>query len=84
MVMTIGIYEAKTRLPAIVSAIESTLEEVIVTRHGKPVAKIVPIRDEAAERAERIARLRSMRSTRIGPAMSADELVEMIHEGRRM
>ena len=84
MTMTVGIYEAKTRLPAIVSAIESTLEEVIVTRHGKPVARIVPYRDEESERAQRIARLRSMRSMRVGPPMTDEEIVAMIHEGRRM
>lgn len=82
--MTVGIYEAKTRFPAIVSAIESTLEEVIVTRHGKPVARIVPYRDEESERVERIARLRSHRGRSLGPPMTPDEIVAMIHEGRRM
>jgi prevent-host-death family protein len=44
---TIGLYEAKTRLSELVrEAIEG--ETVIITRHGKPAVKLVPV-DEARE-----------------------------------
>lgn len=82
MTITVGIYEAKTRLPTLVSTIEATLEEVIVTRHGKPVAKIVPILDAEAEREARLERLRSMHEHVIGPPLTDEEIIEMIHEGR--
>lgn len=82
MTITVGIYEAKTRFPAIVSGIEATLEEVIVTRHGKPVARIVPILDAEAEREARLERLRSQHRNIIGPPLTDDEILEMIHEGR--
>jgi prevent-host-death family protein len=40
----IGIYEAKSRLSELVERAE-TGREVTITRHGKPVAKLVPARE---------------------------------------
>jgi prevent-host-death family protein len=39
---TIGLFEAKTHLSELVARAEQG-EEVIITRHNKPVAKLVPI-----------------------------------------
>ena len=39
--MDVSIAEAKNRLPELVRAVESG-EEVVITRHGKPVAQITP------------------------------------------
>lgn len=54
-------------------------ESVVVTSHGKPVAKIVPItEDEAAESSARdalFARLRSERTTKVG-RWTRDELYD--------
>jgi prevent-host-death family protein len=41
-VTTVGAYEAKTHLPALLAQVEKG-ETVIITRHGKPIAKLVPI-----------------------------------------
>lgn len=43
----IGLFEAKTHLSEYVARAEAG-EEVIITRHNKPVAKIVPLAVEAA------------------------------------
>jgi len=40
-VESIGIYEAKSKLSELVERAESG-REVVITRHGKPVAKLVP------------------------------------------
>jgi prevent-host-death family protein len=40
-VMDVSIAEAKNRLPELIRAVESG-EEVVITRHGKPVAQIAP------------------------------------------
>jgi len=40
---TVSIAEAKARLPALVQAAEAG-EQVVITRHGKPVAEVTPIR----------------------------------------
>lgn len=42
----IGLFEAKTHLSEYVARAEAG-EEVIITRHNKPVAKIVPLAAEA-------------------------------------
>jgi prevent-host-death family protein len=52
MTDTVGLFEAKTRLSELVARAEAG-EEVIITRHNKPVAKLVPIgraRQAAASR----------------------------------
>ena len=42
MTGTIGLFEAKTHLSELVARAEAG-EEVIITRHNKPVAKLVPV-----------------------------------------
>ena len=42
----IGIYEAKSRLSKLVEQVEAG-QEVVLTRRGKPVAKIVPAKAAA-------------------------------------
>lgn len=44
---TIGLFEAKTHLSEYVARAEAG-EEVIITRHNKPVAKIVPLTAQQA------------------------------------
>ena len=39
---TIGLFEAKTHLSELVARAEQG-EEVVITRHNKPVAKLVPV-----------------------------------------
>ena len=46
--MKINVHEAKTQLSRLLAAAEAG-EEVIIARHGKPVAKLVPV-DEARPR----------------------------------
>jgi len=49
----VGIYEAKSRLSKLIEQAE-TGEEVTITRHGKAVAKLVPVRARGGK-AERAA-----------------------------
>ena len=44
---SIGLFEAKTHLSELIARAERG-EEVIITRHNKPVAKLVPIGGERA------------------------------------
>lgn len=39
---TVGLFEAKTHLSELIARAERG-EEVIITRHNKPVAKLVPV-----------------------------------------
>lgn len=53
---SVGLFEAKTHLSEIVARAEAG-EEVVIMRHNKPVAKIVPF--VAADEGERRARARA-------------------------
>ena len=39
--MDVSVAEAKRRLPELIRAVESG-EQIVITRHGKPVAQIAP------------------------------------------
>lgn len=50
-VKQVGVYDAKTQLPRLLDDVERG-ETVTITRHGKPVARLVPVqrgRRSAAE-----------------------------------
>jgi len=49
--MDISTAEAKNRLPELIRAVEDG-EEVIITRHGKPVAQIAPGRPQNQARGD--------------------------------
>lgn len=42
------LYDAKARLSALISDMERSGEPVVITRHGKPVARLVPIMQPAS------------------------------------
>ena len=78
---TIGLFEAKTHLSELVARAEQG-EEVIITRHNRPVARIVPFvaseREPAARRAALKALLKSAAGRRLGMDWKA-----LRDEGRR-
>lgn len=43
---TVGSYEAKTHLPALLERVQ-TGESIVITRHGKAIARLVPVDEEA-------------------------------------
>ena len=57
----IGAYDAKTHLPKLLERVEKG-ERFVITRHGKPVAELVPVaaRDMAAI-ARAISEIRAVR-----------------------
>ena len=77
----IGAFEAKNRLSELLVAVENG-EEVTITKHGRPVAKLVPFTaHDQARVAAAIAELRELRRTvRLGDGETVKDLVD---EGRR-
>ncbi len=57
-------------------------EEIVVTSHGRPVARILPPADAPPSREQWIADLMELRKTTAGRA-TRDEIVAWIREGRR-
>ena len=76
----IGAYEAKTHLPQLLDRVARG-ERLTITRHGKPVAQLIPVatgRQRAQQAAARIIERRQ----HLKKASLAD-LMATIHEGHR-
>jgi prevent-host-death family protein len=77
----IGAFEAKNRLGTLLDWVESG-EEVIITRRGKPVARLIPnvrsVDQGAAARAAAIIIAR-----RAGVALGGLKIKALVEEGRR-
>jgi prevent-host-death family protein len=77
---TVGTFEAKTHLSALLEQVERG-EEITITRHGKAVARLVPVAAISRDRlAATVARLKAFRRGRRLGDLSAKALIE---EGRR-
>lgn len=75
---TVGAYEAKTHLSELLDSVESG-ETVVITRHGHPVARLIPARTSSTvERA--VATLMEIRaSVDMGP----DSIESLVADGQR-
>lgn len=85
-IATVGAFDAKTHLSSLLDRVERG-EEVVITRRGKAVARLVPItsgHDVAAAR-EAVAALRQLREELAAEGVGAtqDEIRTWIGEGRR-
>lgn len=82
---TIGLFEAKTHLSELVARAEQG-DEVIITRHNKPVAKIVPVQETAPFDVERrrkaLAALQKIgrEIAARGTALTREEVVDWVRE----
>lgn len=77
---TVGAFEAKTHFSALLER-AARGEEIVITRHGRPVARLVPAaasEDEEVEQA--IAALKSFRR---GATLGGLSWQELRDEGRR-
>ena len=82
-VESIDALEAKTRLSELLERTEQG-EAFQITKHGRPVARLMPpdsARDRKASAAA-VQRLKAMSG--FGGKMSREELKSMIHEGQRI
>lgn len=77
----VGAFEAKNKLSALLDLVEQG-EEVVITRHGHPVARLVPpegaFRHQDAR--EAVSALRRLGATARLDGLTIKELIE---EGRR-
>lgn len=81
---TVGSYEAKTHLPRLLERVEHG-ETITITRHGKPVARLVPA-VASTPRPDVVAAIAAMQTFQEeeGPTLG-DRLTirDLIDEGRR-
>ncbi len=86
---TVGLFEAKAHLSELVARAESG-DEIVITRHNRPVARLVAIDavspELLARRRAALERLQTL-GTRVaqesGAAVTREEIVSWVHEGRR-
>lgn len=79
MSMTVGLFEAKTHLSELVNQVSAGGEDVVITRRGKAVARIVPF----DTRAEVDAALSRLLAARQESTPGEGSLRDLIEEGRR-
>lgn len=76
---TVGTYEVKTHLSSLLARVEKG-ERITITRHGIPVAMMVPATPGRKTAAEAIDDIRGLRA---GMKFDGLDLKELILEGRR-
>lgn len=76
----IGLFEAKNKLSELVTRAEEG-EEITITRHGRPAARLVPaVRVFDREKARRA--IAKMRRLRRGVKLGGLKIKDLINEGR--
>lgn len=78
--MNVGVYEAKSKLSDLLDKVRSG-KEIVITRHGEPIAKLVPVSpSKAADRARAVRRVRAL--SRHLNIVSPVPLRKLVEEGR--
>ena len=78
--LIVGSFEAKTRLASLLDQVAAG-EHVTITKHGTPVARLIPVADSAVERArDAIAQLKMFHK---GQTLGSLKAKDLISEGRR-
>lgn len=77
---SVGSYEAKTHLPALLERVAKG-EEIVITKHGVPIARLVPI-DQERKRDVR-AVIEELKKFRKEHTLGGFSVRDMINEGRR-
>ena len=77
---TIGAFEAKTHLPQLLERVARG-ESLTITKHGKPVAHLIPVDSSRKQAREAAARIIERR--RNIEQVSLKQLLSTVHEGHR-
>lgn len=77
---TIGAFEAKTHLASLLDRVAAG-EQITITRHGTPVARLVPVQsDNPRQLHETIAKLKRFSK---GQTLGGLKIKDLINEGRQ-
>ena len=76
----VGAFEAKTHLSNLLDQVERG-ETVVITRHGKPVARLVPMTCSSMDDRQRA--IEQLKELRKGQTLGALSIRELIDHGRR-
>lgn len=76
---SVGAYEAKTHLPRLLDEVAAG-KSVVITKHGVPIARLVPAGRQGPPPSEVI---KALRQARRGVTLGGLTLADLISEGRR-
>ena len=76
----VGAFEAKSKLGTLLDWVEAG-EEVLITRRGKPVARLVPDK-HGFDRAKARAAAEGIIETRRGVTLGGLKIKDLVNEGR--
>lgn len=77
---TIGAFEAKNRLSELLQAVENG-EEIMITKHGKPVARLAPVDQFDREKVRKA--IEELKELRKGRSLDGIKIKDLINEGRK-
>ncbi len=80
-IKTIGAYEAKTHLAALLKQVAKG-REVLITRREKPIARLVPVNSPKADKKEVFQRIYALRARLSLP--KGETTRDLIQAGRRL
>lgn len=78
---TVGAYEAKTHLAALLERVAKG-EHITITKHGVPVAQLVPVQP-VPDREKRLAAIAELKRLREKHPLNGITIRELIEDGRR-
>ena len=77
---TVGTFEAKTHLTCLLDRVAAG-EQITITRHGTPIARLVPVRPSNSRQIrETVAKLKEFSK---GQTLGRLKVKDLINEGRR-
>ena len=79
MTTEVGIFEAKTRLSELVDHVATNGDEVVITKRGRPVARLMPTAAKASPVEDALALLMAAREASVA---GSDSLRDLIDDGR--
>jgi prevent-host-death family protein len=81
---TVGAFEAKTKLSKLLRDVEERHEEIIIMRHNRNIARLIPFdedRSKGFSKADILDGLKKIRESQT--LLKSTEIEEMIDEGRK-
>lgn len=79
-IKTVGAYEAKTHLPSLLAQVAKG-KEIVITKHDKPIARLVPVAEPKAKK-DILQRLLALRGRMTLPP--GETVKDLINAGRRI
>ena len=77
---TLGTYDAKTRFSELIERVAGG-EEFTITRHGSPIARLIPVKKTSTPE-ERRAAIEAMIKLSEGLSLGGLKIKDLINEGR--